>query len=204
MVKQSVNKKTGKSKKSIFEASNDENIDNTDTYNNDKTKDTEDQENIEDEETIDDEEEVDSEIEDEDDLNDNVEVEDEDIELTANNEFENDKKCIYNYAENSDSENEEDEPEELFDDDEQQESNIVDKEKRITKPILYKYERVRLIGTRSKQLAMGAKPLIKNADDLTSEEIATLELKHNKIQMIIERPLPNGKKELWKTSELKH
>lgn len=113
--------------------------------------------------------------------------------------------CLYNYA-NNDSDNE---IEVIFDDD--IDTGITDTMKilppdaRITKPFLFKYERVRIIGDRTQQLTLGAKPMIKNIDErLTQKEIAELELENNVIPLIIERPLPNGKKERWYTSELKH
>lgn len=77
-------------------------------------------------------------------------------------------------------------------------------EKRITKPVLTKYERVRLIGDRTRQLASGAKPMLKNIKGLSSLEVAKLELEHNMIPLIIERPLPNNLKERWFIHELEH
>lgn len=121
----------------------------------------------------------------------------------------NDEPCLYKKANLSDSEEEgDDEAEEVFDDEDEDEKNTkgeniyVPKEQRITKPFLTKYERVRLIGDRTKQLSGGAKPLIKNVDHLSAEEIAKLELQHNIIPLIIERPLPNGLKERWTVNEL--
>ena len=75
---------------------------------------------------------------------------------------------------------------------------------RITKPLLFKYERVRILGDRVKQLSSGAKPMIKNAQHLDPRDIARLELKHNVIPLIIKRTLPNNKIEYWKINELKH
>lgn len=160
-------------------------------------------------------EEIELEEEDEDDNfgDDNAEIEDEDKKMDAevNEEVDlNDDEdapekdnCIYN-AENAEdaSDNEE---EIAFDDDDTTEIKIiVDKSERITKPILFHYERVRLIGDRTQQLTLGAKPLVKNIEKLSSKEIALLELEHNMIPLIIERPLPNGRKERWHLSELKH
>jgi DNA-directed RNA polymerase subunit K/omega len=73
---------------------------------------------------------------------------------------------------------------------------------RLSKPILTKYERVRLMSDRTKQLAQGAKPMLKNTEGLSSKEIALLELKHKVIPLIIERPVPNSGVERWKLSEL--
>ncbi|ARF09493.1 DNA-directed RNA polymerase subunit 6 [Indivirus ILV1] len=110
--------------------------------------------------------------------------------------------CIYNYAENN---SDEEEQELVFDDDNIViQSEIVPKEKRITKPILYKYERVRLLGDRTQQLTLGAKPMIKNIEGLTMKQIAEVEIQENVIPLIIQRPLPNGKKERWYINELKH
>ena len=76
------------------------------------------------------------------------------------------------------------------------------KDVKLTKPILTKYEFVRLLTDRSKQLAQGAKPMLKNIEGLSSKEIAKLELKNKIIPLIIERPVPNSGVERWKLSEL--
>ena len=66
-----------------------------------------------------------------------------------------------------------------------------------------KYERTRLLGIRSKQLIDNAKPMLKNILANTNiKEIAIQELNNKVIPLIIERPLPNGKYELWHLSEL--
>jgi DNA-directed RNA polymerase subunit K/omega len=83
------------------------------------------------------------------------------------------------------------------------EYTIVNKEDRITNPRMTKYEMVRIIGERTKQLIMGAKALVKNTDDLTYEEIAVLELHKNMTPFKIKRPLPNNSIEIWELSELK-
>ena len=49
---------------------------------------------------------------------------------------------------------------------------------------------------------MLAKPLVKNIDDLTYEEIAILELRKNVIPFKIKRPLPNNTLEVWDIEEL--
>lgn len=75
-------------------------------------------------------------------------------------------------------------------------------EDRITSNLMTKYERVRLLSTRTVQLEGGAKPMIKNTENLNAKQIARLELQHKKIPIKIIRPLPNGKKEMWSVSEL--
>ena len=79
---------------------------------------------------------------------------------------------------------------------------IVKPEERVTKPFLTKFERVRLLGDRAKQLSLGAKPMLKNTELLNPKEIARLELEKKVIPLIIERTLPNGKKERWNITEL--
>ena len=112
-----------------------------------------------------------------------------------------DPSCLYNYP----NENSDDEIELVFDDDEEQNQKLSEnsQSQRITKPILYNYERVRLLGDRTQQLTLGAKPMVKNTENLTPKQIAQLEIEHNVIPLIIERPLPNGKRERWYISELK-
>jgi DNA-directed RNA polymerase subunit K/omega len=60
------------------------------------------------------------------------------------------------------------------------------------------------LSDRTTQLIRGAKPMIKNTEGLTAKRIAELELEHNVMPLIIRRPLPDGKFEIWFTKELKH
>lgn len=81
----------------------------------------------------------------------------------------------------------------------------VSKEDRITKNKLTMYEFVRIIGERTKQLTMGAKPLIKvnkNSELLEYNEIALEELRYNMIPFKIKRFIDN-KYEIWELQELK-
>lgn len=75
---------------------------------------------------------------------------------------------------------------------------------RITKPYLTKYEKVRILGLRTKQLSLGAKPLVKLNGFLEPNKIALLEYENNMIPFKIKRPLPNGTFEIWKFSELQN
>lgn len=136
----------------------------------------------------------DDEIEDEDDLDDNAEIDDEDHDI----DDELGDGCVYDYADMDDDEDLDD----IYEDVDLT-AVIIPPEKRITKPYMTKYERVRLIGDRTAQLARGAKPMLKNVEYKSPREIAMLELKHKVMPLIIERPLPNGKKERWHISELK-
>ena len=97
---------------------------------------------------------------------------------------------------------------EYYDNDEEIEAQpdtsveYIKKEDRQSSAKLTKYEMVRILGERTKQLTMGAKPLIKNYKGLNYDKIAEEELKLNMIPFKIRRPLPNGKYELWNLEEL--
>jgi DNA-directed RNA polymerase subunit K/omega len=73
---------------------------------------------------------------------------------------------------------------------------------KISLPKLTKYERVRILGMRTKQLALGAPPLVKNVSNKSPIEIAEIELMMNMIPFKLKRPLPNNTFEIWKLSEL--
>ena len=73
---------------------------------------------------------------------------------------------------------------------------------RLSKPILTKYEFVRILTDRTKQVAQLSKRMLKDTENLTAKEIAKLELKNKIIPLIIERPVPNSNAERWKLSEL--
>ena len=103
-------------------------------------------------------------------------------------------KCYSKYAKDDD----DFDLDEYFKDDD----IVITKPGRVGKPILFKYEMVRLLSDRSRQLAEGAKPMIKNTSGLSHKEIALLELKNKIIPLIIERPVPNSGTERWKLSEL--
>ena len=128
-----------------------------------------------------------------------------------------DKNCLYRYVDNeNEGEGEGDSEVNIIDEDfednndtkdsseqKKKTSLIVPDDERITKPILNKYERVRVMGDRTQQLSAGAKPMIKDVEHLSPQEIAQLELDNNVLPFIIYRPLANGKIERWKLSELK-
>jgi DNA-directed RNA polymerase subunit K/omega len=89
-----------------------------------------------------------------------------------------------------------------FEEDYNEKEEKVEDNKRITNNRLTKYEKVRIIGIRSKQIMMGANILVKGTENMTPTEIALLELKHNMIPFKIKRKLPNGRYEIWKLAEL--
>ncbi len=144
-----------------------------------------------------------SEIDETDKIDDDVEFnddedtidEDDNSEIDIENNYEEDNKLC-------------DIDNEYYDDDNEIEAqpdiNItyIKKEERQSLGKLTKYEMVRILGERTKQLTMGAKPLIKNYKGLNYDKIAEEELKLNMIPFKIRRPLPNGKYELWNLEEL--
>jgi hypothetical protein len=78
----------------------------------------------------------------------------------------------------------------------------IDKDEYISKNILTKYERVRVLSVRTANLSAGAKPMIKNIKTLTYREIAKMELKNKKMPFIIERQFSDGSTEVWDVNEL--
>lgn len=94
--------------------------------------------------------------------------------------------------------------EDNFEDEIEEEINnkYVKPNERKTKPYLFEFERVRLLGDRARQLSMGAKPMIKNIEVMDPRVIAKLELEKKVIPLNILRELPNGLIEKWKVSEL--
>lgn len=79
---------------------------------------------------------------------------------------------------------------------------FVDKNKRITKPFMTRYEYVRLLQERTTQLMNGAKPMIKNTETIEDEkEVVKLEIKNGTIPLFIIRPLPDNTREKWEIKE---
>ena len=77
------------------------------------------------------------------------------------------------------------------------------KSKRISRPILSKFEKTKILGIRAQQIASGAMPLIDLDNTETSAyEITMKEFLQKKTPFIIRRYLPNNKYEDWKLSEL--
>jgi DNA-directed RNA polymerase subunit K/omega len=152
-----------------------------------------------------------------------AEAEAEDTDINENdddNSITNDEECLYRNVSkknkkkdaniDDDDESQDSLPDDdidiVYDDDNVQYNEVVKSSERITKPFLTTFERVRLICDRAKQLSLGAKPMIKMIGldkPKNPKEIAKLELETGVMPLIVERVLPNGKKEQWKVSELK-
>jgi DNA-directed RNA polymerase subunit K/omega len=158
-------------------------------------------ENIDEDDILDGEgKEIDNEDEDE-----QVEEQDE-MDIEEKGEDGDQDDCIYRFTKKkSEYVADEDVDEEYFSEEEafipENEIYVPDSQ-RITKPVMTKYERVRIIGDRTKQLSLGAKPMIKGVENMDPKEVAKLELKKKVMPLIIIRPLPSGKKEKWRVSEL--
>lgn len=74
---------------------------------------------------------------------------------------------------------------------------------RITKPFLTKFEKAKILGTRSEMIANGAIALVNVPPHVTNTyDIAKMEFEQKKIPLIIRRHLPNGNVELWRLSDL--
>jgi DNA-directed RNA polymerase I, II, and III subunit RPABC2 len=72
-----------------------------------------------------------------------------------------------------------------------------------TMPFLTKYEKTRILGQRAKQLNQGAQPMILvDKKIIDGYLIAQLELQQKALPFIIRRPLPGGKSEYWRVSDL--
>jgi len=78
----------------------------------------------------------------------------------------------------------------------------LNKDERISPNRLTKYEKARLLGTRTVQIDKNAPVLVDVDGETSSYEIAIKELMEKKIPLIVERILPNGDWELWSIDEL--
>ena len=73
-----------------------------------------------------------------------------------------------------------------------------------TRPIMTKFEKTSIIGTRMEQLQRGSEPYIPidPAKPFNPRDIAVEELKQKKLPFLINRTLPDGSKETWKVEDL--
>jgi DNA-directed RNA polymerases I, II, and III subunit RPABC2 len=78
------------------------------------------------------------------------------------------------------------------------------KKKNITRPVLNKFEKTKIISERTQQLANGSFSFLKNPESYESiYEIAMEELRQKKIPFIIKRPISNTF-EYWKLEDLEY
>jgi len=77
---------------------------------------------------------------------------------------------------------------------------------KISKPIMTVYEFDKIIGMRTQQLSSGATPFINGVKNVSSNmelrQVALEELKQGRLPFIIERDLPNKKKEYYRVKDL--
>ena len=72
-----------------------------------------------------------------------------------------------------------------------------------SQPFLTQYEKTRILGFRTNQLAQGARPLIPVPDYVkTTLEIARMELEQKRLPFLVKRPMPDGSFEYWRLSDL--
>lgn len=70
-------------------------------------------------------------------------------------------------------------------------------------PFLTIYERTKILGTRTNQLAEGARPFVTVPEYVTDPlDIAKLELEQRRLPFIVKRPMPDGTFEYWRLSDL--
>ena len=70
-------------------------------------------------------------------------------------------------------------------------------------PFLTQYEKTKVLGFRTNQLSLGARPYIAIPDHVSDlKEIARLELEARRLPFIIKRPMPDGTFEKWRLSDL--
>lgn len=72
-----------------------------------------------------------------------------------------------------------------------------------SRPWITQYEKTKILGFRTNQLAQGAKPYVQVPKHVTDTiDIARLELKERRLPFIIARIMPDGNFEFWRLSDL--
>lgn len=72
-----------------------------------------------------------------------------------------------------------------------------------SQPWITQYERTKILGFRTNQLAQGAKPYVNVPKHVTDTiDIARIELKERRLPFIIARVMPDGTFEFWRLSDL--
>lgn len=77
-----------------------------------------------------------------------------------------------------------------------------DPSRNVSRNVMTRYEKAKVIGMRLEQLARGALSTIDTTGYTNIRDICLQELKEKKIPFIIMRPLPNNNKEYWRLSDL--
>ena len=72
-----------------------------------------------------------------------------------------------------------------------------------SQPFLTQYEKTRILGFRTNQLAQGALPYVAVPEHIRNPiDIAKMELEQRRLPFIIKRPMPDGTFEYWRLSDL--
>lgn len=74
--------------------------------------------------------------------------------------------------------------------------------KKVTSPIMTRYEKTMVIGVRVKQLQLGAKSTVDIKDCATEVEIAKKELHEKKMPLLIKRVVSPSQVEFWRLKDL--
>lgn len=85
-----------------------------------------------------------------------------------------------------------------------------DPSKYVSRNVLSRYEKTKILGLRMEQLARGAQRLWSDPDGVSSEsmhkmtirDIALKELEHRKLPFMVMRVLSNGDKEVWRLADM--
>ena len=72
-----------------------------------------------------------------------------------------------------------------------------------SQPFLTQFEKTKILGFRTNQLAQGARPFVTVPEHVTAVlEIARLELEQRRLPFIVKRPMPDGSFEYWRLNDL--
>jgi len=72
-----------------------------------------------------------------------------------------------------------------------------------SQPFLTQFEKTRILGFRTNQLAQGARAFVTVPPHITSTlDIAKMELEQRRLPFIVKRPMPDGTFEYWRLSDL--
>lgn len=128
-----------------------------------------------------------------------------------NEKYDSDNDSMISYDEENkimevdkpeDDEVEEEEEEEEKKDEPKKKSKVVEPSKRVTNPIMTKFEYSYIVAKRAEMIEHGSPLMIPDTTKIKAIDIAMEETDAGKNPIIIRRTLPNGNIEEWKNSEL--
>ena len=80
-------------------------------------------------------------------------------------------------------------------------ANEYDPRKNMSRPIMSKFEKAKIIGVRMEQIARGS-PALVNLKTTNVRDIVLAELAEKKLPFVVIRVMPNGIKEYWKVKDM--